>query len=1403
MNKSFRKFFSLALASGMIITTNLPIAAQAQAKSQKVPSIIKTDAKLTQNPIKSNVDTKTEEIISIIVELKESPLAMSKYNTSTYSSESKAAIEKQQQDFINFAKKLESEESTYSTKVTFGATYKTVFNGMAMKLPGKDVEKLLESGLVKTIYKNDTVQLELPVESQTKSQDPEISPLMHDSLNDMNVAKLHEEGIKGKGMKVGVLDTGIDYNHPDLKDNYKGGYDFVDEDDSPMEATYEDCKKANEANPDMYPEIHPGSGSSYYTSHGTHVSGTVAANAKNTDSEFAVTGVAPESDLYVYRVLGPYGSGSFEDIIQGVEMAVEQGMDVINLSLGADNADPLSPISIACDNAMLAGTTTVLANGNAGPSLSTVGTPASSKLSISIGASTTAIKLPKYDISLENLTVDSNTFSRRFDSNLSELENKDLEIVDCGIGQTSDFEGKDLQGKVALIQRGDLSFNDKLKNAQAAGCSLVLIYNNVDGEIPYYLGESNEFTNSLSLTKATGESIKEALQNQENPTIQIKQNGETQTQKDLLADFSSRGPVPGTVDIKPDLVAPGASIFSTYPEFINHKDQGEDYSSAYSRISGTSMAAPHVAGLAALIESQNPEYDSFDTKVALMNTSDDLANPYGVNEVGAGRANALEAVKSNISIRAKGQTPTILPDDTMGTLDYETGSLSFGKISLEDGSAVVKDELIIESKSKKTNSFDVSVEYVTPTKENGAKDAQKNNVKLQVKETALASANNTTKLGVTLSIPKNAEHGVYQGYVRLKSTRNENEEYKIPFSVQASQPGIGSLDMFNPGVSNDVASSMMSDGVMGLESIISLNSPMEYLHVLVRDAKTDEVVGYAGSLNAQGAPTDTPLYTGYILNRNATVQSVENNKLQNYTKDLKEGSYKIELMGESAKGKFYSASHPFVVDNNPLDVSFKLNNKDLESKSQIIEMKKELFTTQEDFYGQTHNAVWIDGLSYDSSIDELKSMGVKEYPLLGLKVDQSINMINYYLNNSPHIGGSFKVKPNGEFKLGVTADDVAKNGYELVDLEALDVSFARDFRLDRTMLAFVEEGRTYIEPSYNKDILKMDDQIKLSLKFDNLKDIKTIETTLKVSNDVETKNIKLKGNNNSKFKLTTKETVVEATNTEPSYKLIDIKVKPKKDATLNGSVDLIEVGVKLKNDENNLYDSTPILINEVITKDKNDQKQECLSLIQPKILKETKSEITGAATSDALKLSHDEILSPDKHKANIYATDSSGKKYTANLLSSGYQAARMSYEIKGLPVTDEYVDFTIDLPGHFPISNKILLGKSMDNKLYSKTGMTYIDGNAIPGDVNSDNVIDIKDAQDIAKVFNQDGTNFGEVDLTQDGKVDNLDMYFVVENFGMQNPENPTTKPQGNKSELEKILKEINYEKPNLNPGID
>ena len=113
-------------------------------------------------------------------------------------------------------------------------------------------------------------------------------------------------------------------------------------------------------------------GSSFYTAHGTHVAGIVSAQKKN-KSDSAVKGVAPDIELYNYRVLGPYGSGDSSGIIAAIDKSISDGMNVINLSLGDDSNNPLDPTSIAVNNAMLSGVVTVVAAGNSGPNPATLG----------------------------------------------------------------------------------------------------------------------------------------------------------------------------------------------------------------------------------------------------------------------------------------------------------------------------------------------------------------------------------------------------------------------------------------------------------------------------------------------------------------------------------------------------------------------------------------------------------------------------------------------------------------------------------------------------------------------------------------------------------------------------------------------------------------------------------------------------------------------------------------------------------------------------------------------------------------------------------------------------------------------------------------------------------------------
>ena len=144
---------------------------------------------------------------------------------------------------------------------------------------------------------------------------------------------------RGEGVKVGIIDTGIDYTHPDLAANYAGGYDFYYGDSDPMDGH----------------------------SHGTHVAGTVGA----VDNDEGVVGVAPEARLYGIKVLSDSGSGYWSDVVAGINWAIDNNMDVINMSLGSSSSS--SALQAACNAAEAAGIVVVAAAGNSG-STSGIGT---------------------------------------------------------------------------------------------------------------------------------------------------------------------------------------------------------------------------------------------------------------------------------------------------------------------------------------------------------------------------------------------------------------------------------------------------------------------------------------------------------------------------------------------------------------------------------------------------------------------------------------------------------------------------------------------------------------------------------------------------------------------------------------------------------------------------------------------------------------------------------------------------------------------------------------------------------------------------------------------------------------------------------------------------------------------
>lgn len=499
--------------------------------------------------------------------------------------------------------------------------------------------------------------------------------------------------LTGKGIKVGIIDTGIDYNHPDLQKNYRGGYDFIDQDHDPMEGSTSD-------------------GSS---THGTHVAGIIAGDGVK-------KGVAPNAELYVYRALSSAGEGGTDTVVQAIEKAIEDKVDVLNLSLGNNLNIPDYPTTAALNKAVEQGMVVVVANGNSGPNFWTVGSPAVSEKAISVGAMSDAEQELSIQIGKSRVTLTPFSNAPMFQPT------ETLEVVDGGIGDWEQL--KHAKNKVVLIERGRYTFDEKVRRAKKTGAVGVIMMNHKDG--PFYGGvEQKVDIPVMSVTKGDGEQLKQAIA-EKAKTVQIerKQLGMQ------LASFSSKGPVVGTWTIKPDIVAPGVHVFSTVP-------------TGYELMNGTSMAAPYITGACALLKEAHPDWTNEEIKAALMNTGTILqasnGERYHALEQGAGRVRLQKAIDAKTIV-----TP---------------GSFSFGQLENEDVSTQTV-ALTIKNKENKEKIYTFSAE-----KQHGITFQFPEYIKLAANE------EKTVKVDVIID-PKAANTVLRDAFFYIKS---KHETMHVPF----------------------------------------------------------------------------------------------------------------------------------------------------------------------------------------------------------------------------------------------------------------------------------------------------------------------------------------------------------------------------------------------------------------------------------------------------------------------------------------------------------------------------------------------------------------------------------------------------------------------------------------------
>jgi subtilisin family serine protease len=538
---------------------------------------------------------------------------------------------------------------------------------------------------------------------------------------------------RGEGIKVAIIDTGVDYTHANFggpgtpaaytaehaaetlpanpawfgpaAPRVKGGIDLVGD-------NYD--ASADPSDPAEAPKLipHPDPNPLDCNGHGSHVAGTAAgsgvtaAGATYAGPYNATTitgnswtigpGVAPKADIYAIRVFGC--DGSTDVTVDAIEWAVDNDMDVINMSLGSAFGSKDDPSAEAATNAAKAGVIVVASAGNSGGNQYITGSPATGDGAISVAANDSTPSFPGATIQLPSgspnpiTAINANGFAFTTLSNYTIkviTDNPATATTDESLGcSVADFGGPLPANTIAVVNRGVCARVAKAIFGQQAGAAAVVMVNNAaslppfEGPITSNPDDGTPFTVTIPFLGVAGPATTATSDGARLRTA----NGFVTTVNSVLipnpaylafASFSSGGPRTGDSILKPDITAPGVSIQST----------GVGTGNGLAIISGTSMASPHVAGVAALVRQVHPTWPVDDIKAAIVNTGDPAqVADYRTSRGGTG---LVQPLKSSLSrVVASSSTDTLLPAVNFGFAELTSNFHATKKIQLRNKSGV-------------------------------------------------------------------------------------------------------------------------------------------------------------------------------------------------------------------------------------------------------------------------------------------------------------------------------------------------------------------------------------------------------------------------------------------------------------------------------------------------------------------------------------------------------------------------------------------------------------------------------------------------------------------------------------------------------------------------------------------
>jgi minor extracellular serine protease Vpr len=510
--------------------------------------------------------------------------------------------------------------------------------------------------------------------------------------------------IRGLNRKIAIIDTGIDYMH--------GNFRTPGTVATPAEFAAADAADTLPANPAFFgpgaPKVKGGIdlvGDDYNASgsgaelipqpdpnpldcngHGSHVGGTAAGfgvlangatfggpydTTTHTPNRFRIgPGVAPRAHLYAVRVFGCLGSTN--ETVDAIEWSVDNGMDVINMSLGSPFGHSDDPSAVAADNAAQAGIVVVASAGNAGPSQYIVGSPSTGNRVISVAANESLDGFPGFTLTLPTLPspitgINANDEPDVADGTqytiVSVNDNPATATVDESLGcNVSDYPTPPNATSLAVTVRGVCARVGKAIRGQQAGYAAVAMVNNstalppFEGPIFSHPDTGEQFTVTIPFIGVRGlastpTSDGARLRAASGSLTTVNNTTVSNPNFSGLASFTSGGPRNKDSWLKPNITAPGVSIFST----------GVGTGNAPGGNSGTSMAAPHVAGVAALARQAHPTWSGNELAAAIVNTGRPASvggtTPYRTSRAGTGLVFPFGVVRTQAVAFAGQQIP--------------------------------------------------------------------------------------------------------------------------------------------------------------------------------------------------------------------------------------------------------------------------------------------------------------------------------------------------------------------------------------------------------------------------------------------------------------------------------------------------------------------------------------------------------------------------------------------------------------------------------------------------------------------------------------------------------------------------------------------------------------------------